>query len=42
MIGAYIIFSKKINRFYIGSTTDFKQKKSTHNKHLLRDYLRYF
>ena len=26
MIGAYIIYSKKLNRFYIGSTTDINQR----------------
>jgi len=33
MIGAYIIHSEKLNRFYIGSTTDIDQRIINHNNH---------
>tara|TARA_R110002050_G_scaffold299089_1_gene463800 strand:- start:33246 stop:33533 length:288 start_codon:yes stop_codon:yes gene_type:complete len=33
MIGAYIIHSIKLNRFYIGSTTDINQRLINHNNH---------
>ena len=33
MTGTYIIHSEKLNRFYIGSTTDMKQRLINHNTH---------
>ena len=33
MIGTYIIHSEKLDRFYIGSTTDIDQRIINHNNH---------
>ena len=33
MTGTYIIHSEKLNRFYIGSTTDINQRLINHNTH---------
>ncbi len=33
MVGAYVIHSEKLNRFYIGSTTDIQQRIINHNTH---------
>ncbi len=33
MIGAYIIYSKKLDKFYIGSSTDINQRIINHNNH---------
>jgi putative endonuclease len=37
MFVVYIIYSKKLNRYYIGTTDDFERRYAEHNSHHFSD-----